>query len=108
MLTQGKSFSIPTQLEACQTLVKREGYTVQESHILVDQGISGTTMGRPGLWKLPELVHTYAIVASIVYDPDRLSRVLGHQLLMADEFERASSRRNASKPASIGGPTVGA
>jgi len=70
-------------------LVKREGYTVQESHILVDQGISGTTMDRPGLRKLPELVHTYAIVAIIVYDPDRLSLVLERQLLMAEEFERA-------------------
>jgi site-specific DNA recombinase len=30
-----------------------------------------------------------AIAAAIVYDPDRLSRNLGHQLLLAEEFERA-------------------
>jgi DNA invertase Pin-like site-specific DNA recombinase len=29
---QGKGFSIPTQLEACQKLADREGYTVIESH----------------------------------------------------------------------------
>ena len=42
---QGKGFSIPTQIEACQKLAKREGYTVLESHVLVDEGISGTTKG---------------------------------------------------------------
>jgi DNA invertase Pin-like site-specific DNA recombinase len=42
---QGKGFSIPTQIEACQKLAKHEGYTVLESHVLVDEGISGTTKG---------------------------------------------------------------
>jgi site-specific DNA recombinase len=86
---QGKGFSIPTQLEACQKLAEREGYTVPESHILVDEGISGTTIDRPGLRKLRALVNARAIAAVIVYDPDRLSRNLGHQLLLAEEFERA-------------------
>jgi len=27
-------------------------------------------------------------MAAIVYDPDRLSRSLGHQLLLAEELER--------------------
>jgi DNA invertase Pin-like site-specific DNA recombinase len=49
---QGKGCSIPTQIEACQKLAEREGYTVPESHILVDEGISGTTMDRPHLRKL--------------------------------------------------------
>jgi site-specific DNA recombinase len=86
---QGKGFSIPTQIEACQKLADREGYTVHESHILVDEGISGTTMDRPGLRKLRDLVNAHAISAVNVYDPDRLSRNLGHQLLLAEEFERA-------------------
>jgi hypothetical protein len=42
---QGKGFSIPTQLAACQQLAEREGYAVPESHMLVDEGISGTTIG---------------------------------------------------------------
>jgi site-specific DNA recombinase len=87
---QGKGFSIPTQIEACRKLAAREGYTVPESHILVDEGISGTTMDRPDLRKLRDLVTSKAIAAAIVYDPDRLSRNLGHQLLLAEEFERAS------------------
>ncbi|MDQ3831692.1 MAG: recombinase family protein [Candidatus Tectomicrobia bacterium] len=86
---QGKGFSIPTQIEAGQKLAEREGYTVPEAHVLIDEGISGTTMERPGLRTLRELVKTKAIAAVIVYDPDRLSRNLGHQLLLAEEFERA-------------------
>jgi site-specific DNA recombinase len=86
---QGKGFSIPTQLEACQKLAEREGYTVPESHRLVDEGLSGTTMDRPGLRTLRDLVTSQAITAAVVYDPDRLSRNLGHQLLLAEEFEQA-------------------
>ena len=86
---QGKGFSIPTQIEACQKLAEREGYTVPESHCLIDEGISGTTMDRPGLRKLRDLVNTHAITGVIVIDPDRLSRNLGHQLVLAEEFERA-------------------
>jgi site-specific DNA recombinase len=86
---QGKGFSIPTQLEACQKLAAREGYTVPEGFVLIDEGISGTTMDRPSLRKLRDLVNTKAIAAVTVIDPDRLSRNLGHQLLLAEEFERA-------------------
>ena len=44
-------------------------------------------MDRPGLRRLRELGQTQAIAAAILYDPDRLSRNLGHQLLLAEEFE---------------------
>jgi site-specific DNA recombinase len=53
---QGKGFSIPTQIEACQKLAAREDYTVPDAFVLIDEGISGTTMDRPGLRRLRELV----------------------------------------------------
>jgi site-specific DNA recombinase len=87
---QGKGFSIPTQIEACQKLAEREGYAVPQTYVLIDEGISGTTMDRPGLRQVRDLVNTQAIAAAIVYDPYRLSRNLGHQLLLAEEFERAN------------------
>jgi site-specific DNA recombinase len=62
---------------------------VPASHILVDEGISGTTMDRPGLRRLRELATSQAVAAVIIIDPDRLSRNLGHQLVLAEEFERA-------------------
>jgi site-specific DNA recombinase len=87
---QGKGFSIPTQIEGCQKLAERERYTVPETHLLMDEGLSGMNMDRPGLRKVRDLVSAGAIAAVIVYDPDRLSRNLGHQLLLAEEFERAT------------------
>jgi site-specific DNA recombinase len=86
---QVKGFSLPTQIEACQKLAVSHGYTVPEHHVLTDDGISGTTLDRPGLRQLRELVNARAIAAAIVIDIDRLSRNLGHQLLLAEEFERA-------------------
>jgi site-specific DNA recombinase len=86
---QGKGFSIPTQIDACQQLATREAYIVPESHVLRDEGISGTTLDRPGLHRLRELVQARAIAAVIVIDPDRLSRNLGHELLLAEELEQA-------------------
>jgi len=41
---------------------------------------------------LRDLVNAQAIAAIIVIDPDRLSRKLGHQLLLAEAFEQASVR----------------
>jgi site-specific DNA recombinase len=86
---QGKGSSIPTQIEVCQQLATREGYRVPESYVLLDEGISGTTLDRPGLHRLRKLVQAQAIAAVIVIDPDRLSRNLGHQLLLAEELEQA-------------------
>src|SRR6266850_1310965 len=87
---QVNNFSLDTQREACRKFAEREGYTVPESYVLTDEGISGTTMDRPCLRKLRDLVAAQAITAIIVYDPDRLSRNLGHQLLLAEEMERAA------------------
>jgi site-specific DNA recombinase len=86
---QGKGFSIPTQIEACQKLADREGYSVSEGYVLVDEGISGTTMDRPGLKQLRDFVKARVISAIFVYDPDRLSRNLGHQLVLAEEMDKA-------------------
>lgn len=86
---QVKGFSIPTQVEACLSLASREGYSVPKDYRLIDEGISGSTLERPGLRKLRELVHTTSIAAIIIYDPDRLSRNLGHQLLLAEESDKA-------------------
>jgi site-specific DNA recombinase len=74
---QGKGFSIPTQIDACQQLAAREGYTVPVSHVLIDEGISGTTLDRPGLHRLRELVQAHAIAAVIVIDPDGTAAIWG-------------------------------
>src|SRR5262245_55070345 len=46
---QGKGFSIPTQIEACQKLADREGYTVAGTSVLVVHLFSLLTKAGPGL-----------------------------------------------------------
>src|SRR5438128_12214872 len=83
-----KGYSLPTQIEAFQRLAQQEGYTVPESHIFVDD-YTGTSLNRPQFTKLRDLVHHRLVQAVIVYDLDRLSRKLAHQLLLSEEFEQA-------------------
>ncbi len=54
--------------------------------------MSGTTLDRPGLRQVREMVTRRAIAAVIVHDPDRLSRTLGHQLLLSEELDQAGVR----------------
>jgi site-specific DNA recombinase len=82
-----KGYSLPTQIEACQTLARQEGYTVRESYIFVDD-YTGTSLNRPQFTKLRDLVHQRLVQAVFVHDLDHLSRKLAHQLLLSEEFEQ--------------------
>jgi site-specific DNA recombinase len=89
---QGKGYSIPTQIEACQRLAQQEGYLTPDSHIFVDEGITGTTLDRPALRRVRDLVTSQAIAALIILDPDRLSRKMGKLLVLTDELQAANIR----------------
>jgi site-specific DNA recombinase len=83
---QGKGYSIPTQIEACQALATHDGYAMPEGYVLIDDGLSGATLDRPALRQLRALIQARALAAVLVYDPDRLSRNLGHLLLLMEEL----------------------
>src|SRR5262245_18128706 len=83
-----KGYSLPTQLEACHAMARQEGYAVPESHVFVDD-YTGTSLTRPQLTPLRDLVRQRLVQAVFAYDLDRLSRKLAHQLLLSDEFEQA-------------------
>lgn len=86
---QAKGYSLPTQVEECLALAKREGYTVPEGYIF-QEDITGTILdGRPELRKVRELARSGAVAAVIVHDPDRLARKLGYQILLDEEAEKA-------------------
>jgi predicted site-specific integrase-resolvase len=86
-----KGYSLPTQVEACMTLVQREGYTVPPAYIFAED-YTGTSLNRPQLQQLRELVRGKGIHALVVYDPDRLARKLALQLLLDEECQEAGVR----------------
>jgi site-specific DNA recombinase len=79
-----KGYSLPTQIEACREFARREGYTVQWAF---QEDYTGTSLNRPQLKALREIVRQRLLEAVIIYDQDRLSRKLAHQLLLCDEME---------------------
>jgi site-specific DNA recombinase len=84
-------YSLPSQIEACQELAHREGYTVPADYVFAED-YTGTSLNRPQLRTLRELVQAHRIQAACVYDPDRLARKLALQLLLDEELAQAGVR----------------
>ncbi len=78
--------SLISQVEACRQHLGSPADTIQE---FVDGGESGATLDRPQLAKLRQAIAQGQVSRLVIYDPDRLSRKLVHQLLLTEEFERA-------------------
>jgi site-specific DNA recombinase len=78
-----KGFSLEEQMDQC----KRKAGT-SEVIEYIDDGYTGEILNRPALTKLREDVDKGLINKIICYDPDRLSRKLMVQLVLADEFEK--------------------
>ena len=77
--------SLDTQTDACKQYAQAKGYIVAKE---VREDMSGASLSRPGLDTIRDMVERREVGAIIVYDPDRLSRDLGHLMLLCEEFER--------------------
>ena len=83
-------FSLQDQLSSCRNRLLSLGFTnIQE---YMDDGYSGEFLDRPALDRLREDLRAKIIKVVIVYDPDRLSRNLTNQLLLADDIEKAQAQ----------------
>ena len=71
--------SLQTQLEACQKYCQVKGYEVFCSF---NEAWSGLSLERPRLAELRELVRSESIDAVVVYSLDRLTRELGHGVIL--------------------------
>src|SRR5258708_6485630 len=83
---QGKNYSLPTQVEACQKLANERGYTVAPDAIFRET-FTGTELARPEMDKVRSLARQGIIKRLLVLDIDRLGRDMIDQLLMEDEFK---------------------
>jgi site-specific DNA recombinase len=81
-------FSLPTQLDQCQRYAASCGYEVPAEYVF-SEDITGASLRRPQLQAVLTLVRERRIAALVVYDLDRLSRKLAHQVLISEELERA-------------------
>lgn len=83
-------FSLQGQLNACRERLLSQGLTDIQEYI--DDGYSGEFIERPALDRLRDDLRAKIIKVVVVYDPDRLSRNLTNQLLLADDIERAEAQ----------------
>lgn len=85
-----KGYSLDDQISACRAHLATLGYTTNIKEY-IDDGYSGEFLERPGLETLRADLCKSTITAIAIYDPDRLSRNLINQLLIADEIEKANA-----------------
>src|SRR5712691_10099283 len=86
---QATAQTIASQLAALRERVTVDGYGLPEAMQFLDDGYSGTTLVRPALERLRDLVAAGAVDRLYIHSPDRLARKYAYQVLLVDEFHRA-------------------
>jgi site-specific DNA recombinase len=81
--------TIASQLAALRERVAADGCTLPEAMQWLDDGESGTTLVRPALERLRDLVAAGAVDRLSIHSPDRLARTYTDQVLLGDECQRA-------------------
>ena len=83
---QAKDGTIESQLEALRDFAKANNLII--SHECIDDGVTGSTLTRPGLDYLRDLIADGLIQGVLIYCPDRLARNQAHQILLMEEFKK--------------------
>jgi site-specific DNA recombinase len=86
---QATAQPIASQLAALRERVTVDGYGLPEARQVLDDGSRGTTLVRPALERLRDLVAAGAVDRLYSHAPDRLARKYAYQVLLVDEFHRA-------------------
>jgi site-specific DNA recombinase len=85
---QDREQTIDSQVDALRRAAEQRGWHLAADLICRDDGRTGTTLARPGLDRLRDLVAEGTCAAVLVCSPDRLARNFAHQVLVIDEFRR--------------------
>jgi site-specific DNA recombinase len=86
---QAEAGTIGSQLAALRERVAQDGFTLTEELTFIDDGYSGSTLIRPDLEQLRDVVALHGLDRLYVHSPDRLARKYAYQVLLLDEFQRA-------------------
>ncbi|MEN6567831.1 MAG: recombinase family protein [Veillonellales bacterium] len=85
-----KGYSLDDQKQSCRSHLVAMGLTDINEYI--DDGYSGEYLERPALEQLRNDLQAGTIKNIAIYDPDRLSRNLTNQLIIADEIEKSGAK----------------
>jgi site-specific DNA recombinase len=83
---QAQEATIDSQLSVLRARIKADGYPIEPAWCFVDDGVSGTTLVRPGLERLRDQAAAGAVDRLYVLAPDRLARRHAHQMVLVDEL----------------------
>ena len=86
---QEKEQTIESQVDALRRAAEQRGLSLPSDLICIDDGYSGTTLERPALDRLRDLVSEGACDLVLVVSPDRLARRYAYQVVVIDELQRA-------------------
>ena len=88
---QAEKYGIPSQIEALRKRCLERAWTLVldgDKDAFVDDGYSGAELDRLALNRLRQAAREGSVDVVLAYDPDRLSRKLYHQMILAEEFEK--------------------
>ncbi len=83
---QAQEATIDSQVSMLRARIEADGYQVAAVFCFVDDGVSGTTLVRPGLERLRDQAAAGAVDRLYVLAPDRLARRHAHQMVLVDEL----------------------
>jgi site-specific DNA recombinase len=86
---QAEAATIQSQIAALKERAAADGQRIEEELCFIDDGYTGSTLVRPALERLRDLVATGALDRVYVHSPDRLARKYAWQALLVDEFQRS-------------------
>ena len=90
-LGQKEDETIASQTAELRQLASSQGLIVPPEWVFEDDGISGSTLIRPGLERLRDLVHQERVEIVLCHAPDRLARRYAYQVLLLEECARAGT-----------------
>ena len=87
---QEKDETIESQLSNIKTYARQNQIGICDQNVYIDEGYTGKVLRRPALDKLLDCAHEGAYDQVLILNPFRLARNYGHQILLMEEFGRAS------------------
>ena len=85
---QGRDQTIDSQLVALRGWATASGYELNDEHVFIDEGYSGSRLDRPALDRLRDAAREGEFDIVGVFSPDRLARRYAYQILLLEELRR--------------------